>query len=235
MAVFYSFALLPVILAAVMLLSCLAAAASSTTAFDYYVFAYTWTPQFCYGHTTTYPGCTAPKNFWGEYFTIHGLWPQNFDGTYPAECTTEPLDTKVPTEIGWDTMTTYWPNVQSAETDPNYDSFWSHEWTKHGTCSGLSQTLYFNSTINLAMAFGTPSEYTAAVGKTIDANELRELLGGRSYASLQCSGGKYITGVYTCWSKVNGIPQAQIECGNDVQKEDTCTSTTLTIESFAEN
>jgi len=96
-------------------------AAASTTSFDYYVFAYTWTPQFCYGHTSTYPGCTDQNPFWGKYFTIHGLWPQNFDSTYPADCTSEPLDEKVPTEIGWDTMTTYWPNVQYAENDPDYD------------------------------------------------------------------------------------------------------------------
>jgi hypothetical protein len=29
-------------------------------------------------------------------------------------------------------MTQYWPDVKYTETDPNYPSFWDHEWTKHG-------------------------------------------------------------------------------------------------------
>jgi len=109
---------------------------------DIYVFAYSWTPEFCYNKSSVYPGCAAPQSFWGKYFTLHGLWPQYSTGGYPQSCTTEPFNTSVPYAVGWNDLVQYWPNVQYAETDPLYTSFWDHEWTKHGTCTGLSQFDY---------------------------------------------------------------------------------------------
>jgi len=197
----------------------------------YYVFAYSWTPEFCYGQAT-YAGCKDPQSYWGSYFTLHGLWPQYTNGGYPATCTTETFNSSIPISIGWSDMTQYWPNVQYLETDSNYDSFWEHEWTKHGTCSGLTQFEYFQNTLNLIKSFGTPKSVTAAVGGTISAASLRNDFGGSEYVSLQCTSGKYLNGAYTCWSKVNNLPTAQIVCGTDVQKEDTCTASTLTVTSF---
>jgi len=75
--------------------------------FDYYVFAYSWTPEFCYGNTATYPGCNNPQEFWGKYFTIHGLWPQYSNGGYPSFCSTEIFDSSVPNQIGNHT----WPPI----------------------------------------------------------------------------------------------------------------------------
>lgn len=198
---------------------------------DLYVFAYSWTPQFCYGETN-WPGCTAPEDYWGKYFTIHGVWPQYASGGYPSNCNSEAFDPNVPVEIGWDTMTNYWPDVQYAEDDANYDSFWEHEWTKHGTCTGLTQYDYFNAAINLIKSFGTPASVTSAVGDTIVADDLRNDFGGATWVSLQCSGGSYLSGVFTCWTNVNGIPTKQCECPQDVQGEDTCTSKTISITSF---
>eukprot|EP00128_Syssomonas_multiformis_P002201 Colp12_sorted_trinity150504_noHs@23754 len=51
-------------------------------------------------------------------------------------------------------MTKYWPEVEYEVTDPEYTSFWEHEWSKHGTCSGLSQDDYFQTTVNLIKSFG---------------------------------------------------------------------------------
>lgn len=198
---------------------------------DIFVFAYSWTPEFCYGQAS-YAGCKTPNDFWNKYFTIHGLWPQYSTGGYPATCTTEPFNSSIPIEIGWDTMTTYWPDVQYAETDSNYDSFWEHEWTKHGTCTGLSQYNYFQNTINLIKKFGTPSVVTANVGGSVSASSLRQAFGGSTMVALQCESGQYLSGAYTCWSQSNGVPQQQITCPSDVQKEDTCTSSTVKITSF---
>ena len=172
-------------------------------------------------------------------------------------CTDEKFDDDVAVEVGWDTMTTWWPDVEYPETDSNYDEFWTHEWEKHGTCSGLSQFDYFNYATQLIQSFGTPATYTAAAtgSGTMDANDLRNDFGGADKASLQCSSGQYINGVYTCWSTVNGVPTTQVVCPSDVQAsnsayflffitffnkfpcvclqgEDTCTSSTVTIAEF---
>jgi ribonuclease I len=104
----------------------LAASSNSTL----YVLAYSWEAEFCYGQS--YPGCANPQSYWKTDFTLHGLWPQYATGGYPQYCTTEPFDPAIPNEIGYSTMTEYWPNVQQAEGTSEYDDFWDHEWTKHG-------------------------------------------------------------------------------------------------------
>jgi ribonuclease T2 len=206
---------------------------NSTETGDLYVFAYSWQPEFCHDKSNYY-GCEHPDSLWNEIFTIHGLWPQYQAGGYPSYCTNEAFDSDAPVAVGWETMTTYWPDVEYKETDPNYDEFWTHEWEKHGTCSGLTQYEYFDYATKLIQSFGTPAAYTAAAtnGGSINADDLRDDFGGASMASLQCSSGSYINGVYTCWSTVNGVPTTQVECPSDVQSEDTCSSSTLTIVEF---
>eukprot|EP00605_Chrysophyceae_sp_TOSAG23-4_P000863 GSChrysophyteH1.ASY1.ANO1.954.1 assembled CDS len=196
-----------------------------------YVFAYSWTPGFCNTETND-PGCNKPESYWTNHFTLHGLWPQYTDDGYPHDCTNEKFDPKAPEAVGMNDMYQYWPNVQANPSDSDYDDFWTHEWTKHGTCSGLSQVGYFNTTINLAKSFGTPSIFTKNTGKTVSANDLRNSLGGHTKASLICSGGNKLTGAYTCWAQKDGVPTAQATCPQCVQDEDTCTSSSVTIESM---
>lgn len=198
---------------------------------DVYVFAQSWQPEFCY-NKTDYVGCQQPLDSWNKYFTIHGLWPQYSTGGYPANCTPEPLNTTAIDEVGFNTMVTYWPNAQYATTDPNYYSFWDHEWTKHGTCTGLSQVDYFQGALDLLQSFGTPSLITNNAGGSVDAATLRAAYGGPTMASLQCTAGSFINGVYSCWSTANGKVSGRISCPDDVQKEDTCTATTVLISTF---
>ena len=193
-----------------------------------YVFAYSWTPGFCYTTNPSYPGCVDPNPYWTENFTIHGLWPQYTTTGYPSYCSTETFDTDVPLDIGWDTMITYYPDVKYEETDPDYDSFWEHEWDKHGTCSGLSQYDYFQQAILLAETFTTPEVLHKYINTTnsLSASDLRNAFGGSTYTALQCSNTNILTGVYTCWSH---SPVLQIECPKSVQSEDTCSGEYLTI------
>ncbi|KND92212.1 Ribonuclease Trv [Tolypocladium ophioglossoides CBS 100239] len=85
---------------------------------------------------------TGPTDSW----TIHGLWPDNCDGTYPAQCDTSRAYTNISdilssTTGGSDTlayMKTYWKDYKGDD-----ESFWQHEWGKHGTCiSTLDPSCY---------------------------------------------------------------------------------------------
>ncbi|KAI8635294.1 ribonuclease T2 [Xylariaceae sp. FL1651] len=74
---------------------------------------------------------TGPIDSW----TLHGLWPDNCDGTYQQYCDenrqytniTAILQEKAPCTLK--TMQTYWKDYQG-----NDESFWEHEFGKHGTC-----------------------------------------------------------------------------------------------------
>lgn len=79
---------------------------------------------------------------------------------------------------------------------------------------------------------GTPALVTSNVGKTIPAADIRNAFGGASYVSLQCSGGNMLTGAFTCWNQQSDLPTVQVPCTGDVQGEDTCTSSDVTIVSL---
>jgi ribonuclease T2 len=93
--------------------------------------------------------------------TLHGLWPDYGDGSYPTLCSKEAFDyNKVVAAVGLDDLEERWPNVQQAESSASYDNFWVHEWTKHGTCTGLSQIDYFETGLKILAAVGTPDAIT---------------------------------------------------------------------------
>ena len=101
----------------------------SPGAFDFYVLSLSWSPTYCStpnGRTNRLQ-CSPAKRLG---MILHGLWPQNERG-YPESCpTTEP--TRVDETLGrryFDIM----PGM----------SLIGHEWRKHGTCSGLTQSEYF--------------------------------------------------------------------------------------------
>jgi ribonuclease T2 len=97
---------------------------------------------------TTPPPCAVPSVV-TNYFTLHGLWPNNNDGSYPSYCNSNAFDITQLTSIQTE-LDDYWPDLYSADST----SFWSHEWDKHGTCAqslpALSTELdFFSQTLNL--------------------------------------------------------------------------------------
>ncbi len=89
--------------------------------FDFYLLVLSWSPEFCYSR----PGaaeCSAHKGF-----VVHGLWPQNKDGSYPSNCRTDQPAPSDPSSMS---------GIMPAEIV-------RHEWQTHGTCSGLSGDAYF--------------------------------------------------------------------------------------------
>lgn len=89
--------------------------------FDFYLMNLSWSPEFCYIQDTG-PECAAR-----EGFILHGLWPQNNDGSYPVFCTEEPA----PRDLEKNLDVT--PDLKLLE----------HEWAKHGTCSAVGAARFF--------------------------------------------------------------------------------------------
>jgi len=80
-------------------------------------------------------GATAGK------MTLHGLWAEWGNGCKGAAYDAS-LMTSIKTELE-----SKW--VSCPEDGNENDSFWSHEWTKHGTCSGMDQLTFFKKTLSL--------------------------------------------------------------------------------------
>lgn len=79
---------------------------------------------------------TGPRNS----ATIHGLWPDYCDGTYPASCSSK---SGIPTYTGaqiraalnrYSPSTLSYMNTYYKDVNGDDESFWEHEWNKHGTC-----------------------------------------------------------------------------------------------------
>lgn len=92
--------------------------------FDYYVMALSWSPNWC-ALTGDSRGDAQCADGLGLTFTLHGLWPEREDGSYPTACRTTARD----------------PSRE--ETAAMADIMGSgglawHEWKAHGRCSGLS-------------------------------------------------------------------------------------------------
>ncbi|GJN80464.1 ribonuclease T2-like [Purpureocillium lilacinum] len=84
---------------------------------------------------------TGPADSW----TIHGLWPDNCDGSYPKQCDSSRAYTNISdilTANGagatLDYMQKFWKDYKGDD-----ETFWEHEWGKHGTCiSTLAPSCY---------------------------------------------------------------------------------------------
>ncbi|TVY25964.1 Ribonuclease Trv [Lachnellula hyalina] len=90
---------------------------------------------------------TSPSIGPDDSWTLHGLWPDLCDGSYPTYCTSAPQYYNITTLISarapalLTTMQSYWlPNAGTLE------HFWEHEWNKHGTCiNTLAPSCYSSS------------------------------------------------------------------------------------------
>lgn len=63
-----------------------------------------------------------------EGWSIHGLWPQNADNSYPSYCRIVTFDIILLQSI-IDELNKYWCSNMEKNED-----FWKHEWEKHGSC-----------------------------------------------------------------------------------------------------
>jgi ribonuclease T2 len=92
--------------------------------FEYYMLSLSWSPAFCLSS----PGaaqCSGPRRYG---FFVHGLWPQNEQG-WPQYCN---VHVPVPDEV-----------VQGITDIMPARQLVYHEWSAHGTCSGLDPSAFF--------------------------------------------------------------------------------------------
>ncbi len=99
----------------------------ATGQFDYYLMSLSWSPTYCLTHPQDTQQCGGK----GFGFVLHGLWPQYSRGGFPHDCSTSERLTPQAIAFGQ----TVFPSAKLI----------SHEWRKHGTCSGLSALSYFKA------------------------------------------------------------------------------------------
>jgi ribonuclease I len=77
-------------------------------------------------------------------YTLHGLWAD--PSASCTSCTKEQFSENNLSEATLKDMNMYWMSCMNGS---NNDHFWQHEWSRHGTCSGMSQEEFFSTAISL--------------------------------------------------------------------------------------
>ncbi|PWA78091.1 intracellular ribonuclease LX [Artemisia annua] len=114
--------------------------------FDFFYFVQQWPASYCDSRR----GCCYPKTGKpAEDFSIHGLWPNYVDGTYPSNCdSSNPFDDSKVSNLE-SVLEKEWPTLACPSGDGL--KFWRHEWEKHGTCaeSIFDESGYFEAALSL--------------------------------------------------------------------------------------
>ncbi len=122
--------------------------------FDYYLLTLTWAPSFCATHSD-------PQECGHDLgFALHGLWPEMVGGDYPTGCSKVALTDETRKQF------------QSIYASP---SLIDHEWSTHGTCSGLAPADYFAlSKADVAAIVIPPAYRTATTLAAADSDAVRQ-------------------------------------------------------------
>jgi len=184
--------------------------------FDYLLLVQQWPPAQA---SSSWPAGAIVNDF-----TLHGLWPSRIGSnvnSYPCECTKEAFaESSVSASL--DEMKQRWPSY----TGEN-DQFWSHEWTKHGTCcdttSGVNTQASFFATALAARDKAQLLKALAAASITPNGKSY-------SYASMAtaikaslgvsplmgCKTGNTLSEVGLCYSKSMELQ----ECDSSVKQQE---------------
>lgn len=197
--------------------------------FDFYVMSVSSQPEFCYQHRKEkYPGCENPNDLWRSSLTIHGIWPQSYNGSWPCTCSKENFNLQTLTDVGESLFDLYWPNVKASRDSHHYTGFWEHEWSKHGTCSGLSQDNYFE--MALTHVLPTPAIVKDNYGMSLSKSDLLKGYNSSDVNDINtmdvvliCTGKRFLSEIRICLAKnPDGTVSHRIHCPVQVQKESNC-------------
>jgi ribonuclease T2 len=109
--------------------------------FSYYLLSLSWSPAFCLSSPNS-AECDGPRRFG---FIVHGLWPQNEKG-WPENCDAQ---SQVPDEVA----------KGISDLMPARGLIY-HEWTTHGTCSGLDPAGFFGLVRRAYNEIAIPQEFS---------------------------------------------------------------------------
>ena len=160
--------------------------------FDYYLVSLSWSPTFCELHPNEAEQC----NHKGYGFVLHGLWPQNRNGSWPQHCSTA----SAPDEATIARALAFMPSRHLVE----------HEWETHGSCSGLDAKAYFDladdafSRIKIPDALKAPkSDPGLSAADVIKAFEDNNPGLEDGMISVACRDGNELEEIHICTDKDN--------------------------------
>lgn len=182
---------------------CVANSNANTGNFDFYILALSWSPDYCAANgVNDSQQCGSGKKLG---FVLHGLWPQ-YNRGYPSDCTAEKLPASVKSRFSG-----LYPSEKLIE----------HEWSKHGTCSGLTPEQYFSLSQKLKESVIIPAAFQApAKPVRVTTAQFKEALVTANSAlresafAVYCSGsGRFLKDVFVCFTR-DGKPTA---CSRELQ------------------
>jgi len=155
--------------------------------FDYYLLALSWSPEYCHSHTSS-TQCSSDKHFG---FVVHGLWPEYASGSGPQHCGSRPGLSNP------SSMLDIMPDLGLIQ----------HEWTTHGTCSGLTAEQYFGLVRKAFNSVKQPRQLTSAkTQQTLSPRQVKQHFEqanpelNDSEIMINCAG-NYLQAVEICLTK----------------------------------
>ncbi|ULT87718.1 hypothetical protein L3Y34_007116 [Caenorhabditis briggsae] len=150
--------------------------------FDYLMFTTIYPTAVCRADDDSVPeSCEIPDAT--PQWSIHGLWPNYENGSYPQNChgTPKHFEEDLIKSIE-ERLVSVWPNLYPKKT---IQSFWKHEYDKHGTCAQSeklfeSELAYFTEVMNVFDAIDVAGGMSS-VGpseKPIGAKDIQNALAG---------------------------------------------------------
>jgi ribonuclease T2 len=156
--------------------------------FDYYLLTLSWSPEFCHSPAHAQkPECQSGHHG----FVVHGLWPQYANGGYPENCSTAP-GLSNPSEM--------------ADIMPDAGLV-AHEWSTHGTCSGLDAESYFKllrqafTSVKIPAQFAAPAQSFSIPPQQVKSEFVQSTPGFAADDMTVSCGNNYLTAVSLCMTK----------------------------------
>jgi ribonuclease T2 len=172
--------------------------------FDYYLLTLSWAPEFCatHGGNASSSECDPTHHFG---FVVHGLWPENEDGSYPQHCASAQ-------PVSQDTVRQMLPIMPDR-------GLIQHEWATHGTCSALDAQTYFGDIKKVFTQLQIPPDYRApAQAVSASPSQIEQKFAAANHAPatafrVSCSGPEFVA-LEVCLTKDLQYRQ----CGSGVRE-----------------